>query len=248
MSETTNRAEEKREPYVAELEESLPFKYDAQASILTSTALGSAINEYFRAVFADYDGCKILSGPKGPSLSLCYKHIPSDRRDPELHYAVELSTARKTSNNTLDRIRAKDYAVQYGDRYSLTKDGEDIIKPLLLRTCYSPNGKVNWGSVLAETSEPVYGNSMYGLRTEQFTQVNGIDINSVCSILYGKKDTNGDAVVYEVSLRGALNAGGPAMGNFANQILILWINRINCDKLQETYASLGLGSVSSIIR
>lgn len=248
MSETMKQAEEKREPFVAELDENLPFKYDAQASILTSTALGAAINEYFRAVFADYEGCKIMSGPKGLSLSLCFKHIPAERRDPELHYGVELSTARKTSNQTLDRIRTRDFAVQYGDRYSLTNDGEDIIKPLLLRTCFSPNGKVNWGSIISETAEPVYGNSMYGMRSEQFTLINGIDINAVCSVLYGKKDAEGNAVVYEVSLRGALNGGIPGMNNAANQILILWINRINCDKLQETYAALGLGSVSSIIR
>ena len=249
MSET-NKPEEKREPFVAELDESLPFKYDAQASILTSTALGSAINEYFKAVFADCEGCKIVSNQRGLSVSLVFKHIPAERRDPNLHYGVELSTARKTSNQTLDRIRTRDFSVLHGDRYSLTQDGEDIIKPLIIRnnSYFSQNGKILWGSILSEIAEPVYGNSMYGMRTEQYTLVSGIDINAVCSILYGKKDAEGNAVVYEVSLRGALNAGVPGLNSTANQILILWINRINCDKLQETYAALGLGSVSSIIR
>ena len=245
MSETNKNAEEKREPYVVELETPLKFEYDAEASVLTSTKLGSLINEYFRLVFpGDYEGCKIETSKNGLALSLCFRH--ETNRTEDTIYGVELSTAKKTNNNLLDVTRRRDFVVQHGDRYSLTQDGEDIIKPLLQRGYFGNNGKVNWGAVISEISEGTYGN-MYSMKTTQFTKISGLDINAVCALLFGKKDADGNAVVYDVSLKAALN-GAPGMNSMANQILVLWVNRINYDKLCETYRDLGFGTVSSIIR
>lgn len=244
MSETRN-AEEKRQPYVVEPEEPAKFEYDAEASILTSTKLGSMFSDFFRLVFpGDYEGCKIEAGQKGLSLSLCFRHEVN--RTEGTVYGVELSTAKKTHNNVLDATRRRDFAVQHGDRYSLTQDGEDMIKPLLQRGYILQNGKVNWGAIVSEYSEGSYGN-MYQMKTTQFTKVSGLDINAVCALIFGKKDADGNAVVYDVNLKGALNSA-PGMNPMANQLLVLWINRINYDKLCETYRDLGFGTVSSIIR
>lgn len=244
MSEMNKNAEE-RKPYAPELEEPLKFEHDVQASILTSTQLGDKINEYFRLVFpGDYEGCKfeIVKNVISPSLIFRHpKHVEGEV------YGVEMSSAKKTNNSTLNRIRTRDFQAQYGDRYSLTQDGEDVIKPLLQRQHIQNNGKVNWSAVISEYSEPTYGN-FYSMKNEQYTKVSGLDINLLCSVLFGRKDADGNKVIYLVDMKGTLNQniGYNVVG--ANQVYILWINRINYDKLCETYNALGIGSVSSIIR
>ena len=243
MSETMHNAEEKREPYVAELDQPLAFNYDAEAQILTSMRLGQSINAFFKEVFADYEGCKIeVSQRNELSLSLVFRHEAN--RDENKHYGVELSAAKKTHNSTLDRSRGKDYALLHGDRYTLTEDGMDIITPLVRPNYKTQNGKINWGQIIADFSE---GNTMYTWKTEQFTKVSGLDLNFVCSLLFGKKDQDGNNVVYMVDYRGVAGVPGFSIGGAA-QNFVLWINRINVDKLQQTYADLGLGSTSSIIR
>lgn len=236
MSEVQTKAEE-REPYVCELAEPVQFEHDAEVNILTSLKLGRLINDFFTEVFADFVGCKIESGNRGLSLTLFFNHVAD--RDPDKHYAVELSAAKKTNNVTLDKLRAHDYRVKQGDRYSLTTDGEDIIKPLLLRVL-TQNKKINWGSIVTEYTEPA---NIYG-RGEQYTMVTGLDLNLICAVLFGKTDAEGNAISYEVDLKGATNIGGFV----GSQTLVLWINRINNNKLTQTYVDLGLGTASNIIR
>ena len=245
MSETRN-VEEQREPYVIELEEHVPFSYDAAASILTSTQLGTKISNLFRLVFpGDYEGCRIGVTNRGPELSLIFKHAVN--RDENIVYGVELSSAKKTNNSTIDRIRNRDHAAQYGDRYSLTDDAKDALKGLLRREYLNSagNGKINWGNLTSEEAFPA--GTFYAAKNEQFTVIKGLDLNLVCGLLYGNKDADGNNVVYTVDVKGALGNPGFNMTD-ANKTYILWVNRINNDKLQETYASLGLGMVSNIIR
>ncbi len=244
MSETIRNAEEKREPFTIELEEPLDFEYDAKVSFLTSDKLGLAVNQLCRSVFADYEGCKIEISQKNElTLSLLFRHEVN--RDESKCYGVELCSAKKTNNSTIDRVRGRDWAVQNGDRYTLTDDAKEAITPWLKGNLRANNGKINWGAIISEYSENV---NMYSYKTEQFTKVSGLDLNVICSLLFGKKDSKGDNVVYDVQYKGVANAV-PGI-NFAgtSQKLILWVNQINFDKLQKTYIDLGLGSPSSIIR
>jgi hypothetical protein len=218
----------------------LVFCMDVEVNILTSVKLGSLINEYFRQVFADYAGCRIEAN-KGLSLVLFFKHVTN--REEGLHYAVELSAAKKTHNSTIDKIRTKDFAVRNGDRYTLTEDGEDIIKPLLQYVHINKYGNANWGNLVAETTDG--SSNIYGMRAEQLTKVGGLDLNLMCKVLFGRKSETGSNVSYSVDLKGAVNAGNLAV---VNQNLILWINKIDDDKLAQTYTELGLGTTSTIIR
>lgn len=242
MSETINNTEE-REPYAVELEEPLKFEHDVEASILTSGKLGSLANEYFKAAFpGDYEGCTIEYNHKGLSLSLFFRH--ETQRSDDVVYGVELSTAKKTFNKTMDQIRRRDYLVKEGDRYSLTQDGEDVIKPLLFRNLVSNNGKVNWGSVLSEVADNSMGN-LYAIRTAQYTKISGINLDLVCALLFGKKDVDGNNVVYTVEVKGYKGQG---YSQAPSSNLILWVNRINCNKVEATGLDLGLGFGSNIIR
>lgn len=241
MSETTKNAEE-RVPYAVELEEPLKFEHDVEASILTSGKLGNLANEYFKAAFpGDYEGCTIEYNHKGLSLSLYFRH--ETQRTDGVVYGVELSTAKKTFNKTMDQIRRRDYLVKEGDRYVVTQDGEDVIKPLLFQNLV-PNGKVNWGSVLSEVADNSMGN-MYAIRTAQYTKVSGINLNLVCALLFGKKDADSNTVAYTVDVKGYKNQG---YSQSASSNLILWVNRINCNKVEATGLDLGLGFGSNIIR
>ena len=242
MSEVT-KAEE-RVPYVVELDEPLKFEHDAEVSILTSKELGSLANEYFKAAFpGDYEGCNIVYAHNRLSLCLYFRH--ENHVDGQV-YGVELNGTNSTHNKLTDAIRRRDYLAKEGDRYSLTADGEDIVKPLLFRNLVSQNGKINQGQVVSEVADNTASNMYYG-KPSQFTMVSGIDLNIVCALLFGKKDTDGNDVVYTVDCKGVKNPGA-GYGQSSAGNLILWVNRINANKVGATCLNLGFGGVSNIIR
>lgn len=243
MSEqnTQNTAEE-RTPYSLEVEP-LKFESDAEVKILTSNEFCKLTNEYFKAAFADYEGC-LFEFPQGqaPTISLYFNH--QKHTDSEI-YACEMAANKKIGNSVLDKSRAYDRLVKEGDRYHLTEDGKDIIKPLLAPR-YFNNGNVAWQNVATDIVDRSAATYYQPQNAVQLTKVVGIDPKAICTKIYGNKE-DGSFLDYSVEVKADLsmrNGFGNTTPNY-----VLYITKAFNDHISKTYEKLGFGLAgSSIVR
>lgn len=241
MSEVKqNVPEDSRAPYVLDVEP-MDFNADAEVKIITSNELCRLVNQYFKAGFADYEGCIFEMSQGAPSITLVFNH---GKHDEDKTYAVDMMADKKVGNSVLEKSRMYDRLVKEGDRYHITEDGMDIIKPLLLPR-YFNNGKVNWGVVVTDyvDRQATYYGPQNGV---QLTRIIGIDPKAICRILYGKKQ--GDSYLdYAVEVKADLsthNGFGISSPNY-----VLNITKAYNEHIKKTYEKLGFGTVgSSIIR
>ena len=240
MSENKKVPENSRTPYVLEVEP-MKFEADAEVKIITSNELCRLTNEYFKAAFADYEGCFFEMTQGAPSITLVFNH---GKHDEDKVYAVDMVATNKVGNSVLDRSRAHDRLVKEGDRYHITEDGIDIIKELLAPR-YFNNGKPNWGVVVTDfVDRPA---SYYGAQSGVlFTRIIGIDPRLICRILFGKKE--GDSYLdYAVDVKADLSARNGFGISSPNYVLN--ITKAYNEHIKKTYEKLGLGTAgSNIIR
>lgn len=232
--------ENSRTPYVLEVEP-MSFNADAEVKIITSNELCRLANEYFKAAFADYEGCFFEMSQGAPTITLVFNHA---KHDDDKVYAVDMITNNNVGNSVLEKSRMYDRLVKEGDRYHITEDGKDIIKELLAPR-YFNNGKPNWGSVVTDyVDRPA---SYYGPQASvQFTRIIGIDPRLICRILFGKKE--GDSWLdYAVDVKADLSARNGFGISSPNYVLN--ITKAYNEHIKKTYEKLGLGAAgSNIIR
>lgn len=242
MSEQKEKVvpEENRTPYVLEVEPS-PFEADAEVKILTSNELCRLANQYFRAAFADYEGCFFEMSQGAPTITLAFNHA---KHTEDGVYAVDMPANNKVGNSVLERTRAYDRLVKEGDRYHITEDGKDIIKPLLAPR-YFNNGNPNWGTIVTDyIDRPTsYYVPQGGV---QLTRIIGIDPKAICAILFGKKE-GGSWLDYAVEVKADLSARNGFGVTAPNYVLN--ITKAYNDNITKTYEKLGFGMAgSSIVR
>ena len=240
MGETnqTVDTEEKRIPYTVEIEETVPYKADAEIKILTSNELCKLANTLFHALFADYEACYFDATKNGPAtITAVFNH----REHVEgAHYAVDkAANAKDAGNDVIQRARAFDRLAKEGDRYHITEDGKDIFKKFLSPRFFERNGKVNWGLLVSDYVEQT--NRFYG-NTQQLTKIEGIDPRMLCFALFGKED-NGEKLYYAVEVKAAISNFNSV--GIANPNYVLHITRAHEDHINDTYDKLGLGSAGS---
>lgn len=226
---------EARTPYVLEVEP-LVFESDAECMTLTSTELCNLTNEYFKAAFADYAGCKFETVGGAPSITLCFSHIKHDE-DSDLVYACDMTAGKVTGNNVIDRTRAYDRLVKEGDRYHLTENGKDVIKELLMPKLANDKN-LNWGKITADFIDRSQATYFNPNNAQVLTKVMSIDPNAMCAKLFGAKGFG-----YSVQIRGDLYAHRP--GVTGSQNYVLNILRVDNKTIQKTYEKLGIGVIGS---
>lgn len=230
MSE--KKEEKQREKYTVEVEP-MEFTADAQCMTLTSSDLCKLVNTLFKAAFADFDGSKFEMNGNIPTITLAFRHIKHD--DEAGYYACEMASGKKSGSTVIDRSRTYDRLIKEGDRYYLTDDGKDVLKELLIpRFASRPN--LNWGEVVADFVDS--SGSYFNYNKETKTKVMYVDPNALCAKIFGDKGYS-----YSVQVRGDLFANRPQgwMGNN----YVLNILRVDNAEIQNTYAKLGIGVMSS---
>ena len=241
MSETKqNMSENQRTPYVLDAEP-MDFAADAEVKILTSNEFCRLVNEYFKAGFADYEGCFFDMSNNMPSITLVFNHV---KHDENKVYAVDMVDNKKAGNTVIERSRMYDRLVREGDRYHITEDGIDIIKPLLIPRLFN-NGKPNWGNIVADYVDRAPANYYMPQGGVQLTRIIGIDPKQICRILFGKKE--GDSWLdYGVDVKGNLATSNSFGGNFAPNY-VLNITKAYNEHIKKTYEKLGFGTAGSNI-
>lgn len=241
---STSNASQKtneRKPFMIELDEHLKFDGMATTMFKSSNELCKAVSDLFRNVFADFEGC-IFEVPQNnqmpPYISLIFNH--GDYDENATVACERMNGSRNNGDSVLARVRYRDSQLSTGDRYILNEDGKDAIRPLLLPRIFN-NGNPNWKNITGDFYEGNQG--IYGYQGMQYTKVSFVDLNRLCSLLYGDKDGE-DNVDYHVSIFGPMN-------NFAGQNAsnyMLSIIRVSEKEVGAAYEKLGLGSVSRIIK
>ena len=89
-----------------------------------------------------------------------------------LHVATQRYAGNQVGSTIIDKTRGRDNLMTNGDRYYITEDGADIIKPLLFPRYYNRN-KPNWNQIMTEISDNNGGFSPYN--AIQLTKISGID-------------------------------------------------------------------------
>ena len=238
MSMASNQQEEQRQPLKIDLEQHLAFGSIASTKFLPSNELAKAVSDLFHGVFADFEGCIFEMPQNGsPYFSLVFNH---GEYDEDAIVACRRKGAIKNQNDVVSRMRYRDAQLQNGDKYFITDDGKDVIKPLLIPRAFN-NNNPNWKTIVGEYSEGRQG--LYGYNAPQYTKVSFIDPDRICSLLYGE-EIDGDRVEYHTSIFAPLTSiPGQMTSNY-----MLSIIRVSSKEITAVYDKFGLGSYSRIIK
>lgn len=240
MSEAAQKTET-RVPYKIELEEHVPFEENFSGKYIYGQDFCKLTNEVMRAAFSGYVGCKLEINSGYPTLALFFDHCDYDENDV---VAVERVSQVKVGSTILDKTRSRDIQVREGDRYRITEDGMDVIKPLLVPRYYN-GGKPNWKAIVTDVVERSTGNMFQPQNQTQITKVIGIDPAKICQLIYGNKDEKGGYIDYGVEVKANFAMGTGIMGQATNYVLA--ITRANVANITKTCESFGITGIGSDI-
>lgn len=243
MSEILENSEEtkKRTPYKLEIEPE-DFTSDCEQKFISSNDFCKLLNEYFSAGFSDWYGSTFDCPGGPPYITLYFDH--AERVEEGKARACSRISDKVVGNSVIDKTRSRDHRIKEGDRYIITDDGKDIIKPLLLPRYYN-QGKPQWDKIVVDYTEQP---SFYS-QGQQLTKIIGIDPCKVCSLLWGFKNDDGEVMEYGVNVYGDLNIRAGILPGRIQPNYALGITRAHNDVIRETYARFGIGIVgSNIIR
>jgi hypothetical protein len=217
MSE--NKREE-RKKYVLDIEDHLSFKPDAEIKILTQRELCDLVSPCFKAAFADFECCSISKDSAQPYMILSFNHYKHNK---DGIYACEITSKKKSGNSVVDIVQEYDRRTREGDRFFLTEDGKDVIKPLLLPR-FNNNNNPNWGNIVTDIALA----QSFG-RFANFTEVKFIDIREICKLLFGDHDEEDNSML-DYSINFTIDG---------NNNYVFQITKVNTRKVFDMYDKLG---------
>lgn len=233
---------ETRIPYAVNVEP-VHFEPDSEGKYLTSIELCELTRDIFKVAFANFYGCKFEFIQGVPSISLFFSHIDAPENGV---VATERSGAKVTGQNVIDATRNRDNLMRNGDRYVLTEDGLDIIKPLLLPQYYN-KGKVDQKRFVSEVSDSNQASMFSQASAVQVTKVAGIDPRRIAAMIWGEKDEDG-LVDYGISVLKDLSFSGMNFPGAIPSNYMLNITRAHTDTITKTCSKLCINAGSNIIR
>lgn len=218
----------KREPLKLELEETLEFDGVLKSKISTTLDLCTTINELFKPIFVDYEGCVILPDSVGNlGLFLYFKDI--NRYPAEGQYkALQLLGQKKCNTTAMQRINNFNTRTR-SKTYELTDDCKDLLSEFM------PNnkGKINWNSFVVEQTQNE--GSMYSI----YVRVAGLDLNKIIGKLYGRKNKAGNPVEYCIQLKNPVGYAGMMNPQLQNNYMVI-IQQLDTNEVRELCKSMGL--------
>lgn len=226
-----------------EFDEHEEFAAIASTEYITSTDFCRSVAAIFKSVFADFEGCRFEVGNGIPYISLVFNHNEHDAD--AIVGCQNASIVKSTGNSILDRSRAHDRMMKDGDRYLLTEDGKDIIKPLLIPRAFN-QGKPDWRHIVTEYVDRASYTVYNPTHIPQYTLAQFLDLNRLAGLVYGTK-INDDTVQYDVNIVGALNKGYQFNGSQIQSEYILSITQVSAKEINAIYEKLGFVNANSNI-
>lgn len=180
--------QQKREPLRLNLE---PLEFDGvmKSKLTTTIALAKTVNQIFRPVFTDYEGCIIAPDQFGQlQAALYFKDKGHARNEDEVKTLIPV-TERVQGTSPIDRITRMNLR-NSSKSYDVSNETKEILSEFIYTR---GNTKVNWGQHIVEQTERGYnGYSIY-------VKVIGIDLVRLVRKIYGGK-IDGSRIDYNVSI------------------------------------------------
>jgi len=211
------------------------FPAIAETAYISSNELLSAISRAMKELFVDFEGCKIDSTNTTGEVTLVFGFNHGKYNDlGGKFYGVQLPQAQRTENERINAIRNNDHFMTAGDRYYVTEELAEFLKPYLTRPAFN-NGKPNWKNLCSETR---FGNGYnQGYHVPQRTEVRGISLRAFCKTLFGIHGEDGsDNYDYDVMIKDYPRPN--PFGQVSNEY-ILAVIRCSEDEVKKMYAHYG---------
>ena len=240
MSEAKKETQESRTPYKIDIEP-ISFESNYEGRFMSSMDFCKLTNQIFRAAFVDYVGCTFEVQNGYPSISLYFSHA----RDLDGTRACDRVAGKQSGNSIIDKTRGRDLQLKEGDRYHITDDGIDIIKPLL-QPRYFNQGKPNWKQIVTDITDRSGASMFNPNNVQQLTKVIGIDPRQICAIIYGSKDEEGSYVDYGIEIKADLTIRNNMMPT-GNPNYAIVVTKAYNRTIADVYEKLGIATVGSNI-
>lgn len=212
MANSTTTQKDKPGIYV---KEHASFQTTLETNLTTTNKLCALINEFFRPVFCDYEGCFIAPNPDGSLGLVIYFKDKGQAAEDQIKNLKLYGVSTEKSSNVMDRIRNINATNSQRRAFEVTSNTKDA----LIRFYDNPN--VNWGKVIYECTS---NNNNYNNQYNILVAVSGISVNRVLTTIFGNKDENNDNVQYDAKIM------RPLSGSFNYIISIMRLNNTDLEK------------------
>lgn len=230
MNQNQNNNQQQREPLSLTIE---PIEFDGllKTKFTTTVELAKMVNEIFRPVFSDYEGCLVLPNQMGgfdTVVYFCDKGVQDERLKalrPVVQQGNQLNISQRISNINR-RFQNK--------TYELTDDAKDVFSEFMVKERNS--NKVRWNQLVVEKAENNYNSCVIHV------QLNGIDIMKIIKKIYGSS-VKGNRTDYSMKLERGI--GMNTSGMYANYLVS--ILQLDTKEVEKVAQSVGMVPLSDTI-
>lgn len=242
MSETKVAEEQKRKTYTVDVKP-MEFDPDCSSRFISSNDFCKLANMYFKACFDDVYGTEFEVTQGMPTINLYFNHV-TDRKEGAVYGCVQ-AAEQSIGNTLIEKTRNRDNYLKNGDKYFLTEDAKDIIKPILTPARYN-QGNPQWKSIVADIEDRNAQQMFMVGQPGKFTKVVGISPEKLCGLIFGTREGEnfieyGLAVLEDRSMRQMPFPGA------ANKNYVIQITKAYNGNLRKTCERFGIANIGSNI-
>lgn len=206
--------------------EPIPFDGVMQSKLTTTIGLSKTINQLFRPVFSDYEGCIIAPDAYGQlQVALYFKDKGSFGRNDDMIKTLIPVTERVKGTSAIDRIMQMNLR-NSSKAYDISKDTKDILSEFIYTR---GNSKVNWNQHVVEQTERQYNGQII------YVKVVGLDLVRLVRKIYGGK-IDGSRIDYNISI---IKPIGADMSGF-NQNFLINIQQLDSKEVERLANEIGV--------
>lgn len=226
-----NNNQQQREPLSISIE---PIEFDGllKTKFTTTVELSKMVNEIFRPVFSDYEGCLILPNQAGgfdTVVYFCDKGVKDERLKalrPVVQQGNQLNISQRI-NNINRRFQNK--------TYELTEDAKDVFGEFIIKE--RNVNKIRWNQIVTEKAENNYNSCVIHV------QLRGLDIMKIIKKIYGAS-VKGNRTDYSMKLERGIGIANTA-GFCANYLVS--ILQLDTKEVERVAQSVGMVPLSDTI-
>ena len=202
-----------------------PFDGVMKSKLTTTIALSKTVNQLFRPIFSDYEGCIIAPDAYGQlQVSLYFKDKGYSGREDVIKSLIPV-TERVKGTSAIDRIMQMNLR-NSSKAYDLSKETKDILSEFFYTR---GNAKVNWNQHVVEQTERQYNGQLI------YVKVVGLDLVRLVRKIYGGK-IDGSRIDYNISI---IKPIGADMNGF-NQNFLINIQQLDSKEVERLANEIGV--------
>lgn len=226
-------ANQKAEPMRLNVE---PLEFDGvmKSKLTTTISLSKTINQLFRPVFVDYEGCIIAPDQFGQlQVALYFKDKGQPMNTESIKTLVPV-TERVQGSSAIDRIMKMNLR-NSSKSYDISKETKDILSEFIYTR---GNAKINWNQHIVEQTERNYnGYSIY-------VKMIGLDLVRLVRKIYGGK-LDGSRIDYNISI---IKPIGMDVTGGMNQNYLINIQQLDSKEVERLASEIGVVPVQGNIQ